>query len=135
MSGKFLGVGWKFPIEVDKTTGRIKTSSQEEDIKEAIGLILNTRKGERIMRLDFGSRIHDYVFEDMRETTIHLMKNEIQQAILDWEPRVKNIKVQIEEDSEVPSKLNVDISYVVRTTNNLFNMVYPFYINEGVQTD
>lgn len=53
----FLGTGWKFPVEVDEITGRIKMSSYEEDIQEAIGIILKTRKGERMMRPDFGCEL------------------------------------------------------------------------------
>jgi hypothetical protein len=30
--------------------------------------------------------------------------------------------------------VSVNISYVVRTTNNLFNRVYPFYVLEGAGT-
>ncbi len=44
----FLGTGFKFPIQVDPSTGRMRTSSHEEDIKESIGIILNTRRGERV---------------------------------------------------------------------------------------
>ncbi|MCD6482266.1 MAG: GPW/gp25 family protein, partial [Candidatus Izimaplasma sp.] len=61
MKSSFLGTGWKFPIEVDSTTGRIKTVSYEDDIKESIFIILGTGKGERIMRPDFGSNINKYI--------------------------------------------------------------------------
>lgn len=62
MSKQFKGTGWKFPIQVDPTTGAIMTSSGDDDIKESIGIILGTKKGERVMRNDFGSDVFQYVF-------------------------------------------------------------------------
>ncbi|MCT4604689.1 MAG: GPW/gp25 family protein [Marinisporobacter sp.] len=135
MGKEFLGRGWKFPIKVDTSTGRIMTSSYEEDIKEAIEIILNTAKGERIMRNDFGSKIIDYIFEATDATTLNLLKREIKDAIFQWEPRVKDIEVNIQKDPTSGSKILIDISYIVRKTNNLFNMVYPFYINEGTKIE
>ena len=62
MNGKaFLGRGLKFPLQVDPRTGMLAMSDQEEDIREAIGIILHTVQGERVMRPDFGSNIIDYV--------------------------------------------------------------------------
>ena len=51
MNGKeFLGRGLKFPLQVDPRTGKLAMADQEEDIREAIGIILRTGRGERVMR-------------------------------------------------------------------------------------
>ena len=50
----FLGTGFHFPLEIDETTGRFRMSSEEENIRESIKLILMTGKGERVMRPEFG---------------------------------------------------------------------------------
>ena len=55
----FLGTGWKFPVEIDKATGRIKMSSNEESIRESIRIIIGTRQGELPMHPEFGCRIQD----------------------------------------------------------------------------
>lgn len=135
MGGKFLGTGWKFPIEIDSSTGRFKSSSYEDDVKEAIYIILSTSKGERIMREDFGSKLSKYVFEALDGTTIAMMKYDIKEALMNWEPRITDIVVEVSRDSKESSKINVDIGYRVRKTNNLFNLVYPFYINEGTKLE
>ena len=63
MNGKeFLGRGLKFPLQVDPRTGKLAMADQEEDIREAIGIILRTGRGERVMRPDFGSNTMDYAF-------------------------------------------------------------------------
>ena len=135
MGGKFLGSGWKFPIEIDSSTGRFKSSSYEEDVQEAIYIILSTSKGERIMREDFGSKLSKYVFETLDKTTIAMMKYDIKEALVNWEPRITDISVEVSRDDKESSKINVDIGYRVRKTNNLFNLVYPFYINEGTKLE
>ena len=92
---EFLGVGWKFPVEVDETTGRIRTSSYEEDIKEAIKIIMMTRKGERMMMPDFGCEIHNYVFETMDVSVLVRMEEEILRALIMWEPRIIEPEVSL----------------------------------------
>lgn len=128
----FLGVGWSFPIELDQTTGRIKTSSYEEDIKEAIGIIIMTRKGERVMEPTFGCGIQNYLFDVLDYTTMIQMEHEIEEALTLWEPRITNVQVHIESDQKEVGKMNIQIDYIVRNTNNPFNLVYPYYINEGI---
>ncbi|MDQ2085376.1 GPW/gp25 family protein [Herbivorax sp. ANBcel31] len=128
----FLGRGWKFPIRVDKKTGRIKTSEYEEDIKEAIYIILMTRKGERVMMPDFGCDIQKYLFDTNDYTTLKLMETEVKNALVQWEPRISEILVELTKDDGDAHKLLINISYVVRATNNPYNLVYPFYINEGI---
>ena len=135
MGKDFLGRGWKFPVKVDPSTGRIMMSEFEDDIKEAIEIILNTSQGERVMREDFGSKIKDFIFGSTDATTINLLQQEVEQAIFNWEPRVKDVSVEIQKDLDNPAKILININYVVRKTNNLFNLVYPFYINEGTKVD
>ena len=133
MSKAFLGKGWKFPIEVDEATGRIKMSEHEEDIAEAIRIIIWTAKGERIMRPDFGSGMERYIFESTDDMTLRLIESEIEEAVRIWEPRVTDIEVKAGRDPTDPARLQLHVKYEVRTTNNLFNQVYPFYLHEGVQ--
>lgn len=128
---EFLGVGWKFPVSVDETTGRIKTVSYEDDIKEAIKIIMLTRKGERMMMPEFGCGIQDYVFEVMDMAQIARMEQEILRAIIMWEPRIIDPAVHVTVDKNHEGRLNINISYVVRSTNNPYNLVYPYYMNEG----
>jgi len=126
----FLGVGWKFPVRVDETTGRIKTSQYEEDISEAIRIIIMTRKGERMMQPDFGCGLQDYLFEGMDYDTTSQMRLEIQRALLNWEPRITDVEIQVETEN---GRLMIHVSYVVRATNNPFNLVYPYFLSEGTE--
>ncbi len=130
--GDFLGKGFGFPIRPNPINGRIQSASQEEDIKQAIYLILMTRKGERLMRPEFGCGIHEFAFAAMDYNTVSQMEDSVREALILWEPRIRDIEVEILPD-EISGKLNISISYIVRTTNNPYNLVYPFYLNEGIE--
>ena len=129
---QFLGRGWKFPVKVDRNTGRILMSEHEEDIQEAVRIIILTRKGERAMQPDFGSDAYKLVFGSKEVTDHNILSADIRDALIQWEPRIKDVEVSIEDDPLNPEKLFINVNYVVRSTNNPFNMVYPFYINEGM---
>ncbi|MBN2982780.1 MULTISPECIES: GPW/gp25 family protein [Cohnella] len=133
MSTPFLGKGWRFPVRADATTGRMLLSEGEDDIAEAIRIILMTSKGERLMRPDFGCGLRDYVFGTMDATTLRLLESDAQRAITVWEPRVKNVGVKAKVDPSDPGRLQLHVQYTVRSTNNLFNQVYPFYLEEGTK--
>lgn len=128
----FLGTGFHFPIEVDEATGRMKEVSLEEDISQSIRIIMMTRKGERVMRPEFGCDIHDYVFGTMDYTTLVQMEHAVREALTIWEPRITQVEVAIDSEQEEEGVLLIRISYVVRSTNNPYNLVYPYYINEGM---
>jgi phage baseplate assembly protein W len=107
-------------------------SSDEEDIKEAIYIILMTQKGERLLLPNFGSRINDYVFEVMDQTTLTLMANDIKRSIANYEKRIKDLDVLVEIDKDNTSKLILNIKYKVAQNNSVGNLVFPFYLQEGV---
>jgi Bacteriophage baseplate protein W len=130
MNDDFLGIGWAFPLQVD-TGGRIKLSSYEEDIKEAIWIILSTSKGERVMHPEFGCGIHDYVFSVVDTSTLTLVEISIKEALTLWEPRIRLTEVKASTGDIDQGKLSVAIEYEVKSTNNRFNLVYPFYLKEG----
>lgn len=129
---EFLGRGFGFPVSVDPISGRIKTAEYEEDIQQAIYLILMTRKGERVMRPEFGCGIHDFSFAAMDFSTISQMEDSVREALILWEPRIRDIEVTISHQ-QTAGKLEIAIQYVVRSTNNPYNLVYPFYLNEGIE--
>lgn len=129
-SKDFLGVGWKFPVSVD-TNLLFKVSKYEEDIKEAVWIILATSKGERVMRPDFGCGIHDFVFESISAATFELIKRSVHDALILWEPRVTVADVNVSTEEIDSGKLVIGIEYIVNATNNRFNLVYPFYLKEG----
>jgi phage baseplate assembly protein W len=125
----FLGKGWAFPVQSDVTHG-VALSAFEEDIRQAIHIILGTAQGERVMRPDFGAGLHALVFEPINTTTMALVRHRVEEALVTWEPRIDNITVQVTADA-ARGRLMIDIHYRVRATNTFYNLVYPFYLLEG----
>ncbi len=130
MSKEFLGKGWRFPVAVDAATGKVLMSAHEDDIKEAIWIILSTARGERVMQPDFGCGIHDFVFAAMNMTTLSMVESSVREALKQWEPRIEVSQVTAAPDRWDPGQLEIKIRYLVRSTNNEFNLVYPFYLKE-----
>ncbi|MDQ7096754.1 GPW/gp25 family protein [Desulfosporosinus sp. PR] len=127
----FLGQGFKFPFSINRQTGKIAMVEHEEDIQEAIEIILKTNVGERVMRPEFGSTVSNFVYSVNRLESVSAFETEIVKALEQFEPRIQDIKVGINNSDGDKSTVIVNIQYKVRTTNNQFNKVYPFYILEG----
>jgi phage baseplate assembly protein W len=130
MAQDFLGVGWKFPVQLDDT-GEIALARHETHIQEAIRIILGTAPGERVMRPDFGCGIHEYVFAPNNTRTAGLIRHHVEAALALWEPRIDVEEIRVQPDPAEPALLSIEISYRVRATDSRFNLVYPFYLERG----
>ncbi len=56
ISREFLGQGWAFPLQFSPR-GELALARGDQDIAQAIRIILETAPGERVMRPEFGCRI------------------------------------------------------------------------------
>ena len=126
----FLGVGWKFPLQVTPG-GQIARARYEQRIEESIYLILSTSKGERMMLPEFGCGIHDLVFAPNNSTTIAVVVQTVREALIALEPRIDVLDINAESAPEEPNLLLIRINYRVRANNARGNLVYPFYIRES----
>jgi phage baseplate assembly protein W len=133
MSKLFLGVGWSFPVQLSTDAdakGMLLHAEYEESIRQSIWIILGTAKGERVMRPDFGCGIYDLVFEVNSATTAGRVAQAVKQALLLYEPRIDVLDVQVNAAGSGEVML-ISIDYEVRATNNVFNLVYPFYLERS----
>jgi uncharacterized protein len=126
----FLGCGWAFPPAV-APNGSIADAVYEEDIHQAIWIILGTNPGERLMRPDFGSGLNTFIFEPVNTTTMEKVKTRVEDSLVAWEPRIDVKKVTVMTDGTERNRLLIDVQYRVRATNTVRNLVYPFYLQEG----
>lgn len=127
---EFLGVGWKFPLQVTPG-GKIAQAKYEQRIEESIYLILSTSKGERVMLPDFGCGIHDLVFAPNNAGTIAMVTQTVRKALVAYESRIDVLDIAVETAPEQPNLLLIRINYRIRANNAMGNLVYPFYILEG----
>ena len=125
----FRGTGWAFPVRVG--AGAIEAVSGDEDVCQSIHLILATAKGERVMRPDFGCGIHDLVFAAVNTQLIARVRREVEDALRTYEARIEVLRVAVATGGLAVGRLDVEIDFRVRTTNQTGNYVYPFYFREA----
>jgi phage baseplate assembly protein W len=128
----FLGRGWRFPVDVNRTGG-IATSADEDLIRESIAIILGTAPGERLMRPHFGCEIHDLLFAPNNANTAGLAAHYCVESLSKWEPRIQEVEAEAAPSRDEPNKLLIHIRYRVRETGNTHNLVYPFYLRSAEQ--
>ena len=128
-SNDFLGKGWKFPLQIDPKTGKIAMSEREDNIRESVEIILRTYRGERVMRPEFGTNTPDYVFSSSNDSAKESIAYELSRRLVVQEPRISDVQVRCTERSGHTGALILEVSYTVRSTNNRYNHVYPFYLN------
>jgi phage baseplate assembly protein W len=126
-----LGTGLAFPLGVDRRGG-VALASDGDDVEQAISIILRTAPGERPMRPEFGCGVHDYVFDVVNATTLGRMEHEIRRALERWEPRIDVLDIGFDLGSglvaEGDGALAITIEYRLRATNDVRNLVHPFYV-------
>jgi uncharacterized protein len=127
----FLGAGIAFPLGVD-SRGQISMNGLEDHVRQSILLILQTARGERVMRPEFGAGIRPLVFSPVDGATVPLVTHEVKQALIRFEPRIEVLDVKVTSDAKQPGVLLIELDYRVRRTDTLFNLVYPFYLEKGL---
>jgi hypothetical protein len=130
----FLGKGPQFPLRSRGAAASALFSAMsdgEEKIRQSVQLILATAPGERVMRPDFGCGVHELLFEPLTSGLTALVTDRVNTCLARWEPRIDILRVDVLPDDEEP-RLLVHITYRVRANNAVNNMVYPFYLQEGV---
>lgn len=127
-SKDFLGAGMKFPPQIDPGTGRFAVSSGEQSVKESVYLILTTNRGERWLEPQFGSHMASYAFTDTSATVLRMMADQIQALLTEQEPRIEDVRVEIDAHS-LEGCLLISIHYRVAASHTRDSLVFPFYLH------
>jgi phage baseplate assembly protein W len=128
----FLGRGWAFPPEFERRGKRAVMVSEEEDIQQSLHILLSTAPGERLMHPTYGCGLRGLVFESVNEATRTEIRDVVEKAILFFEPRITLNHVEIDFVDPLEGRLDLVLDYTIRGTNSRANMVYLFYIHEGI---
>jgi uncharacterized protein len=123
----FLGTGWRFPILPDPG-GSLGYVSGDDNVEQSLHILLMTQLGERVMRSDFGTELPRLVFSPGSTQYLRLLERTVQDAVINWEPRVDVDQVTAEADPVEAFKVVVSITYTVRQTNTTNNLVFPYYL-------
>jgi phage baseplate assembly protein W len=124
---EMLGAGLAFPLGVDNRAS-VALVRGEQDIDQAVQIILGTAPGERPMRPEFGCEVHDHLFDTIDAAMIGRLDAAIRAALDRWEPRIEITDIDYDLDRVGEGRLDVTIGYRIRATNSKRNLVYPFYV-------
>lgn len=129
----FLGKGWSFPPAFNNALHTVEITEKDEDIQRSLQILLTTAVGERVMQPKYGCNMDEMVFESLDTSTKTIIKDKIRTAILYFEPRIDVTSISMNSTNELEGEILIEIEYIVRATNNRFNFVFPYYINEATE--
>jgi uncharacterized protein len=127
----FLGTGWGFPPTFNSHSGTVETVSDEKDIFQSLHILLSTQLKERVMRSDYGCDLSALLYENITITLLTKIKGIIENAILQYEPRIDLLDIEFYNENTNSGVINIEIIYSIRATNSRKNYVFPYYLEEG----
>lgn len=108
-------IGWPL-LPLPDERGCLNYPTLDQSVRESIRVILSTRRGEQLMRPEFGAGLSDFLHEPNTVTTRRRILDRIQESLAKWERRIEVDRVDVREVAEALSQLRVDIAYrLVRT--------------------
>jgi phage baseplate assembly protein W len=114
-AGTILGRGISFPPRVG-SDGRLVWSSGDDNIRDAIQIILGTERNERLRLPEFGAGLSRFLFEPNTVATRHRLEDRILRALSAWEPRIAVESVDVEPDASDAEAAIATISYKLVAT-------------------
>ena len=121
----FIGNGWAFPAGINRN-GSVRLVTGTEEVDAAIRMILSTVPGERVMRPDFGCSMWEQLFAPLTASTLGLIEQAVREALERWEPRIELESVDAVGEQSTGT-VHITVAYRVRSTNDVRNLVFPFY--------
>ncbi|GMB10856.1 MAG: GPW/gp25 family protein [Candidatus Improbicoccus devescovinae] len=103
--------GWKFPIDVDKKTGKIQTVQDNENVRQSVNIILKTQILERKLVPNFGSEVRTFMFEVVDANYIAYFKKSLKSAINNWEEHVTDLQINVRSQTGPASRIEASINY------------------------
>lgn len=138
MPKSIVGRGLTFPLTITPQ-GSLSLTQEQDEVEQAIYIILQTAPGERVLRPRFGCYIHELIFEPNTIDTAVKAQRYVQDALAMWEPRIRVTKVVAQpvyhklsnkekDRGKNDSYLEIFIEYEIKATKDKRSLVYPFYL-------
>ncbi len=125
MSTEFYGRGLGHPLRLG--VAGLGQSAGVAKVEESIRIILGTGYGERVMRPRFGCNLKSLAFAPNDDSTANLARYYVTEGLARWEPRIDVVDVSVRNDN-LNAALLIDVTYRLRATQDVHNLVYPFYL-------
>jgi phage baseplate assembly protein W len=116
--GTLFGRSIGFPPRIT-ADGHLAWSSGEQNVRESIRIILLTGERERIRLPDFGGGLSRFLFEPNIATTHQVIRDRIERALSEWEPRIRLESVAVDADPDDEEAAIATITYRLVATRAL----------------
>lgn len=124
-----LGRGWAFPVRWS-LEGEVALVEGEEDVREAILLLLRTAPDERVMRPGYGAGVDRYVFAGRTPETQFRVQEDVRIALVRHEPRVLVERVSADLPEEDEGRIDVVVDFRIDEHRPRQSLVFPFYLQQ-----
>lgn len=124
------GRGWQFPPVFSPAQG-VSMVSGAEDVRQSLIILFSTLPGERIVRKDYGCDLNQFMFSNISTSLKTEIESEIYDSVLSCEPRAQVISVEINQRSEVLSKLTIQVSYRLRGSDTSQSLTAQLDVIDG----
>ncbi len=125
MNEAVYGRGLSHPFRLGVTG--LSESGGVTKVEESMRVILGTQYGERVMRPTFGCNLRSLAFAPNNAATANLARYYVAEGLARWEPRIEVLDVAVENDNRA-AQLLITVTYRLRLTQDVHNLVYPFYL-------
>ena len=122
--------GWKFPIQINESNGRIQTVEDNECVKQSVKMILSTQLYERKIVPTFGTDLRRYMFEVVSPTFVSDLKKTIASSVNKWEEHVLDINVSVEATPGPISTVNTSVDYITDIEPTQERVIHKVDVNE-----
>ena len=122
--------GITLPVKRGNTGYFEQAFSSFEQSKSNLKNLLLTRKGERLMQPNFGSGLHELLFEQADEQLEQRLQEEITNTVNFWLPYISISEIEVTMTDEMKDRNQVDMK-VVFTVGNTFEPQEVTFVVEG----
>jgi len=133
ITSSYSPIGLEVPFTRGNNGYFQQTFDTNSQVKQNLLNFLKTKKGERRMFPQFGTKLYDVAFEQIDETTIEITKNIINEEIKYWVPGITIAKITISDKSDVENtdgyKIYISLDFIINKTNESDNLVLELQSN------
>jgi phage baseplate assembly protein W len=122
-----VGIGWAFPVRW-RPDGVRTVGDEEEQIRQAIRILIRTNLGSRVMRPTYGADVERYVFAPRTDQVCFQLAFDVERALLLYEPRVIVDGVVATAAGEAEDRIDVAVEYRIDRHRRPSSLVLPFYL-------
>lgn len=107
-----------FTFRSNPITGDVYLKKDIEAIRQSVMNIILTKRGERPFDSSFGSNLSSFLFDNFDPITFTLIKQEIESSIINYEPRVRILNIDLVDQSD-RNALSVSIEVLIISPTEL----------------